>query len=170
MTVHGYEILSPRWLQHCFFPLGACDCDTGYTGDDCSVAETDPPELDSIEGGALIDISVGVVRQLVVYGADFVDSDKLTCHYFLSNVWGCFLCHELWDKIIQVPLNIENVKIQDLLCSIRIKRPWLNIIHESSIKRNKAAGLGLISFLFLIWSFLSMWTKGKKDVLILDLM
>lgn len=78
-----------------FFPLGACDCDTGYTGDDCSVAETDPPELDSIEGGALIDISVGVVRQLVVYGADFVDSDKLTCHYFLSNVWSCFLCHEL---------------------------------------------------------------------------
>lgn len=79
------------------FLLGACDCDTGYTGDDCSVAETDPPELDSIEGGALIDISVGVVRQLVVYGADFVDSDKLTCHYFLSNVCGCSLCHELCE-------------------------------------------------------------------------
>lgn len=113
MTVHRYEILSPQDYNTVFLPLGACDCDAGYTGDDCSVAETDPPELDSIEGGALIDISVGVVRQLVVYGADFVDSDKLTCHYFLSNVWGCFLCHELWDKIIQVPLNIENVKIQD---------------------------------------------------------
>lgn len=110
MTVHRYEILSPQDYNTVFLPLGACDCDAGYTGDDCSVAETDPPELDSIEGGALIDISVGVVRQLVVYGADFVDSDKLTCHYFLSNVWGCFLCH---DKILQVPLNIENVKIQD---------------------------------------------------------
>lgn len=95
MTVHRYEILSPQGYNTVFLPLGACDCDAGYTGDDCSVAETDPPELDSIEGGALIDISVGVVRQLVVYGADFVDSDKLTCHYFLSNVWGCFLCHEL---------------------------------------------------------------------------
>lgn len=55
-------------------------------GEDCSVSETDPPELESIQGGALIDISVGVAKYLVVYGADFVDSDKLTCHYFLANV------------------------------------------------------------------------------------
>lgn len=65
--------------------VGACDCDAGFTGDDCSVAENDPPELQDIEGGGIIDISVGVPAHLVIYGADFVDSDKLTCH-FVSNL------------------------------------------------------------------------------------
>lgn len=45
-----------------FFFLGVCDCDIGYIGDDCLVVEIDFSELDSIEGGVLIDISVGVVR------------------------------------------------------------------------------------------------------------
>lgn len=45
-----------------FFFLGVCDCDVGYIGDDCLVVEIDFSELDSIEGGVLIDISVGVVR------------------------------------------------------------------------------------------------------------
>lgn len=58
MIVYGYEIL----LLQFFFFLGVCDCDIGYIGDDCLVVEIDFSELDSIEGGVLIDISVGVVR------------------------------------------------------------------------------------------------------------
>jgi hypothetical protein len=105
--------------KSCFVP-GACDCDTGYVGDDCSIAETDPPELDSVQGGALIDISVGVAKYLFVEGADFVDSDKLTCHYFLANVslnLDKLTCHYF---LANVSLNLDKLTCHYFLANVSL--------------------------------------------------
>lgn len=53
-------------------------------------------------------------------------------------------------------------KFKILLCSICIKRFWLNIIYESSIKRNKVVGLGFISFFFFDLKFFFNVNKGKE--------
>ena len=61
-------------------PSALCDCDAGFSGDDCSIDESKPPVLDSIENVGVCDTLVRNCTQVTLYGANFADKDTLTCH------------------------------------------------------------------------------------------
>ena len=59
---------------------GTCQCETSYTGADCSVRASDPPYAGKLPQYGLCDIRTMLCNSVIVYGKTFVPSENLTCH------------------------------------------------------------------------------------------
>lgn len=70
------------------YNLGVCQCDDGYSGIQCSIYKsTQPFVMKTLFNGTSCDTCGCDIQQTedcsaaIIYGANFVDSSTLTCHY-----------------------------------------------------------------------------------------
>ncbi|XP_041370718.1 uncharacterized protein LOC121384400 [Gigantopelta aegis] len=68
--------------QHGTCTDGACVCDDGWIGALCDVSASSPPEIISL-ATPICDIREAACMEVVVYGLQFVENNKLTCHLTL---------------------------------------------------------------------------------------
>lgn len=90
------------------FWIGVCRCDDGWSGTQCDIHKsTRPFVMETLFNGTSCDTCGCDTQQTedcstaTIYGANFVDSSTLTCHYkFVKvrsyccsrNLWNSFLC------------------------------------------------------------------------------
>ncbi|XP_077999980.1 von Willebrand factor D and EGF domain-containing protein-like [Glandiceps talaboti] len=63
---------------------GTCQCGEGFSGSDCSIDSSKPPEVWFINGGeqGLCDIRQDDCATTSIIGDNFLDSDDLVCYYY----------------------------------------------------------------------------------------
>ena len=60
---------------------GVCECEAGYSGADCAVDVSTPPELIYIVGDTICDLRQGPCPDsLIIVGAGFANTANLSCH------------------------------------------------------------------------------------------
>ncbi|XP_048247559.1 uncharacterized protein LOC124131985 [Haliotis rufescens] len=67
---------------------GACVCDSGYGGADCSVDLIQPPDLYTVEDGGHCDLATSSCEELAVYGEVFTGSPNASCRIEKYMVYG----------------------------------------------------------------------------------
>ena len=60
---------------------GKCSCDAGFGAMDCSIDLNKPPEVTSIQADGLCDLDVRRCKKVRLQGKQFLESEKLTCHF-----------------------------------------------------------------------------------------
>ena len=60
---------------------GACVCNAGFGAKDCSIDLNKPPEVTSIQADGICDLDVRKCNKVRLQGKQFLESDKLTCHF-----------------------------------------------------------------------------------------
>ena len=63
-----------------YFSAAICTCSSGFLGADCSINESQPPELHSSENTGLCDLRSRNCTDFKIYGSNFLDKTTLTCH------------------------------------------------------------------------------------------
>ena len=58
--------------------LGACVCDDGWAGIDCSMRDDEPPTVNPV---ATCNPATQDCTTITIDGSKFVDSPQLTCHF-----------------------------------------------------------------------------------------
>ena len=60
---------------------GRCVCKTGFGADDCSIDLNKPPEVKGIQNAGRCDLYHTWCSRIRLHGSQFLESDKLTCHF-----------------------------------------------------------------------------------------
>ena len=80
--------LSLSWLITYCFALGVCQCNDGWSGTQCDIHKSEKPYVMEILFNGTSCDTCGCDTQVTedcstatIYGANFVESSTLTCHY-----------------------------------------------------------------------------------------
>ena len=61
------------------YPAGVCQCESDFSGDDCSVDLTQPPDIIAVPLEGVCDLSTRPCRETPLYGRNFLDSPNIKC-------------------------------------------------------------------------------------------
>jgi len=66
--------------------VGVCECDEGYTEDDCSVNTRKPPDVFGISEESLCDVIKRPCSSVSLFGTGFYHSDSVMCQIIQAKV------------------------------------------------------------------------------------
>ena len=66
--------------------VGVCQCDEGYTEDDCSVNTRNPPDVFGISEESLCDVIKRPCSSVSLFGTGFYHSDSVMCQIVQAKV------------------------------------------------------------------------------------